>query len=34
VHRKARYADVIAAELAALGLPGVELVEQGREYTF
>jgi ribonuclease BN (tRNA processing enzyme) len=34
VHRKARYADVIATELAALGLPGVEIVEPGREYTF
>ncbi len=34
VHRKARFADAIAAELAALSLPGVELVEPGRAYTF
>lgn len=32
VHRKARYAEQIARELAALGLPNVELVEPGRCY--
>lgn len=34
VHRKARYADEIARELAALDLPGVELVEPGQGYVF
>ena len=34
VHRKPRYAAEIARELAALALPGVELVEPGRNYTF
>jgi len=33
VHRKPRYAAEIAAELAALGIPGVELVEPGRVYS-
>lgn len=32
VHRKARYADQIARELAALDLPNAELVEPGRVY--
>lgn len=32
VHRKARYADVIADELAALGLPNVEPVTPGLVY--
>ena len=32
VHRKPRYADEIAAEIAALGRPDVELVEPGRIY--
>jgi ribonuclease BN (tRNA processing enzyme) len=34
VHRKPRYAAEIAAELAALGIPGVELVEPGRVYAW
>jgi ribonuclease BN (tRNA processing enzyme) len=34
VHRKARFADEIAAELAALALPGVELVTPGVAYEF
>lgn len=34
VHRKARYAGVIARELATLGLKHVELVEPGRVYEF
>jgi hypothetical protein len=34
VHRKPRFADEIAAELAALNLPNVELVEPGRTYEF
>lgn len=34
VHRKARYADAIARELAALALPGVELVRPGFTYEF
>lgn len=34
VHRKPRYAAEIAAEIAALGLRGVELVEPGRCYEF
>jgi ribonuclease BN (tRNA processing enzyme) len=34
VHRKARYADEIAAELAALRLPNVELVKPGVAYEF
>jgi len=34
VHRKPRYAAEIARELAALDLPGVELVEPGRVYRF
>jgi ribonuclease BN (tRNA processing enzyme) len=34
VHRKPRFADEIAAELAALNLPNVELVEPGRVYEF
>lgn len=32
VHRKARAADEIAAEIAALGLPNVELVKPGHVY--
>lgn len=32
VHRKAAHAAAIAAELAALGLPGVELAVPGRAY--
>jgi cAMP phosphodiesterase len=32
VHRKARYAAAIAGELAALGLPNVELVRPGHVY--
>ncbi len=34
VHRKPRYADQIAAELAALDLPNVELVVPGQVYEF
>jgi ribonuclease BN (tRNA processing enzyme) len=34
VHRKAAHAEAIAAELAALGLPGVELAEPGLTYEF
>jgi ribonuclease BN (tRNA processing enzyme) len=34
VHRKVRYAAEIAAELAALALPGVELVKPGVAYEF
>jgi ribonuclease BN (tRNA processing enzyme) len=34
VHRKAAHAAAIAAELDALGLPGVELAEPGRTYEF
>ena len=34
VHRKARYADEIARELAALRLPNVELVKPGVPYVF
>jgi ribonuclease BN (tRNA processing enzyme) len=34
VHRKARYADEIASELASLDLPDVELAEPGRIYRF
>jgi ribonuclease BN (tRNA processing enzyme) len=34
VHRKPRYAVEIARELEALALPGVELVEPGRVYTW
>lgn len=34
VHRKARYAETIARELAALGLPGVEMVRPGFGYEF
>lgn len=34
VHRKARYADVIARELDALGLANVELVRPGHVYEF
>ena len=34
VHRKPRYAAQIAAELAALDLPGVELVRPGEAFTF
>jgi cAMP phosphodiesterase len=34
VHRKPRHAADIAAELAALGLPGVELVRPGVSITF
>ena len=34
VHRKPRYAAQIAAELAALDLPGVELVRPGEPLTF
>jgi ribonuclease BN (tRNA processing enzyme) len=34
VHRKVRYAAEIAAELAALRLPGVELVQPGMAYEF
>ncbi|MFM8734894.1 MAG: MBL fold metallo-hydrolase [Pirellulales bacterium] len=34
VHRKARYAAEIAAELAALRLPNVELVQPGVAYEF
>jgi len=34
VHRKARYADRIAAEFDALRLPNVEMVEPGRVYEF
>jgi ribonuclease BN (tRNA processing enzyme) len=34
VHRKPRFAEEIAAELAALNLPNVELVEPGRVYEF
>lgn len=34
VHRKPRYARQIAAELAALDLPGVELVVPGHAYEF
>lgn len=34
VHRKARYAAEIAAELAELGLPRVELVRPGAVYEF
>ena len=34
VHRKPRYAAQIAAELAALDLPGVELVQPGEPFTF
>ena len=32
VHRKARYADVIARELKSLGLANVELVQPGHSY--
>ena len=34
VHRKPRYADQIAAELATLNLPNVELVKPGYGYSF
>lgn len=34
VHRKPRYADEIARDLAALALPGVELVAPGRVYAW
>jgi ribonuclease BN (tRNA processing enzyme) len=34
VHRKARYAAEIAREIAALGLPNVELVRAGHVYEF
>jgi len=34
VHRKPRFADQIAAELAALALPNVELVKPGQVYEF
>jgi cAMP phosphodiesterase len=34
VHRKARFADEIASELAALGLRNVELVRPGSAYEF
>jgi hypothetical protein len=34
VHRKARFADEIRRELDALALPGLELVEPGRSYSF
>ena len=34
VHRKPRYAARIAAELAALDLPGIELVRPGEPFTF
>jgi hypothetical protein len=34
VHRKARFADEIAADLAALDLPRVELVRPGHVYEF
>ncbi len=34
VHRKPRYAEQIAAELAALSLPNVELVQPGQVYEF
>jgi ribonuclease BN (tRNA processing enzyme) len=34
VHRKPRYAAQIAAELAALDLPGVELVRPGDPFRF
>ena len=34
VHRKTRYAAEIAAELAALRLPNVELVKPGMAYEF
>lgn len=34
VHRKARYADEIARDLAALALPNVELVRPGFAYEF
>ena len=34
VHRKPRYADQIATELAALKLPNVELIQPGYEYNF
>ena len=34
VHRKARYAAEIRSELAALGIPGMEIVEPGRSYDF
>jgi ribonuclease BN (tRNA processing enzyme) len=34
VHRKAAHAEAIAAELAALGLSGVELAEPGLTYEF
>jgi len=34
VHRKPRYAAAIAAELAVLGLPGVELVRPGEPASF
>jgi len=34
VHRKPRYADEIAAEIAALGRPDVELIQPGLVYEF
>ncbi|MEI6239069.1 MAG: 3',5'-cyclic-nucleotide phosphodiesterase [Planctomycetia bacterium] len=34
VHRKPRYAAEIAREIAALGLPNVELMQPGRVYEF
>jgi ribonuclease BN (tRNA processing enzyme) len=34
VHRKAAYAEVIAAELAAMNLPGVTCAEPGMPYEF
>ena len=34
VHRKARYAESIAREIASLGLPGVEMVRPGFGYDF
>jgi hypothetical protein len=34
VHRKARYAEVIARELESLGLANVELVQTGHGYEF
>lgn len=34
VHRKAAHAETVAKELAAIGLPGVEIAVPGRRYEF
>ena len=34
VHRKPRYAEQIASELASHNIPGVELIQPGKVYEF